>query len=768
MEIRESSRAELKDLVIAVTLLLALLLSPGSISASQLILNGSFKDNLKHWQPNDVTKGVRMTWDAAGHSGPGSIRFKAAGHRVRGEMYATQLVGTQITPGSSGKIEFAWKKNWSAISPQEQSIYVKLVKPDKSITTIWMSKQPSNNNEWVEESVDISRFLDQSGQYSIRLGAAFANGSANAAATEAWFDAIRLDVSADLNSRPETSLANPAGSDRLTGKSYLIGGIASDTVGVAKVEVAIVRLKDNAYWNGSSWVKNAYWNRAAITSGRGDRMAMWSYVWSLPTSDGANFKIMARSVTITDNIETFPTESTVQVDNVGPIGTISIENAAKYTNSKQARIDVDIKGATWMRFSPDDGASWTKWERFTTVKVLSIPAGDGTKIVSAQFRDDSKNYYQTSDSIVLDTVPPVTKHVFPAANAGKVSPNSSVGIVFYEGMDPLSFKNDGTEQGSTLYIKQGSRWIAADVSYDEKAKTAKLVPKSTLDTGARYSVYLNSGIKDAAGNPLAANFSWSFTTTGSYKSSFKGIIGEAGGTLEDANQGISLEVLPGAFTANTNVTVEELRGDTVPPMKGLTRYSPVYRMLPDQLPFGVPAILRIKYKPDEVPNPTELRFVAYDSQSHKWLPVPNSRIDLVNNLIIAPLSQLTTVAITAQDDASTPSTTIMSPTGTIELIGRTCNIFGLSTDNSRISAVELAITRLSDHAYWDGRGWGASEAWIKAKIIARKEKTSATWSYAWPLPDNRFSGYQIKVRATDNGGNIETGPNLVQVRLAKD
>ncbi|MBE0448164.1 MAG: Ig-like domain-containing protein [Actinobacteria bacterium] len=768
MEIRRSFLIKLRLLILAIALFLTLSLFPNAVSADQLLLNGNFKDDIKNWKPKDQSKGMEMVWDAAGYKDAGSALFKISGRRVQGEMSATQQAAVQVQAGSKGKVEFAWKKNWSAILPLGQRIYLELVKPDKTTVTIWADKTLLNNNIWTVSSVDVSSFLDQNGRYSIRLGAAFENGNAGEATTYAWFDNVRFDISAGLNSRPKTSLINPVGISKLVGERYPIGGIATDDVGIEKVEVAIIRLYDNTYWNGTSWVTNEFWNQADITSGKGDRMATWSYVWPLPTSDGASFKILARSVDIAENMESSPVENTVQVDNVGPTGNIYIEDTATHTNSEQVHVSIDIKGASKMRFSLDNGNSWTKWEKFAVAKMLMLPKGDGTKVISAQFRDDSRNNYRVSDSIVLDTVSPVTRHVFPATNAKKVSLNSSVSIVFYENMDPSSFKNDGTERGSTLYIKQGSRWVAAKVSYDERTKTAKLIPNNQLSAGTVYTVHLNGGLKDIAGNALASNLSWSFTTAGSYISSFKGTIGVAGGKLEDGNQAISLELPKGALSADTVITVEELRDKEVPQMIGLTRYSPVYRITPGRLPLSAPATLRIKYRLDEVPNQTDLRLIFYDDQQQKWLPVPNASIDLANNQVIASIAFLTTIAIVAEEDGSAPTTAIMAPTGMVGFASRAYNIYGLSTDNLGIASVELAISRQSDHAYWNGTDWQASEVWVKAKIIARKERSSATWSYRWILPEGGNTDYQIRARAIDSSGNIESSPNIVQIRLKED
>jgi len=742
--------------------ILSLFLLPSYALADQLILNGGFSDGLSGWVLSNAPQRMKAVWDGAGCQDRGSLNFKLANRGSRDEAYITERITEQIQSGSQGTLSFAWKKNWSSILPLQQRIYIDLIKPDKSTVTLWENREILNNNSWESISIDISRFLDQSGNYALRIGALFENGNAKKAAAYAWFDDIRMDIQIDKDSAPQTALLYPIGARELSGDIQSISGISVDNNGIAKVEIALVRLYDNFYWNGNSWVKNEHWNPVKIiSSNRKNRMVSWRYLWPLPTSDGASFKIEARATDAAGNLEKIPAKNFLNIDNVGPTGKIFIEGPASYTNNRLVHVKADVRGAKKMRFSVDNGQTWSRWTEFSPTTVLTLPEGDGIKIVSGQFKDASGNLYQTSDNITLDMTPPVTKHIFPSANATGILPDSSISIVFYENMDPLSFKNDGTEEGSTVYIKQGTHWIPANTSYDNKTKTAKLIPKRNLDTGATYTVYLTTGIKDAAGNPLAANFSWSFTTVGSPVSSFRETIGAAGGKLEDANQLISLEIPQNALTKDTLITIEESKAKNY--LYGIDKYSPIFRIKPYQLSFNVPATLKVKYRPDEVPDPTSLRLMFYDMPHKRWLPVDNSRIDLAHNQIIAPISGALIVTITAQNDMSPPYTSIVAPTGMERLKGINVSIYGVSVDNVGISEVEIEIVRLDDGSYWNGSSWQSFETWLKAKMVSGKDKPNATWSYSWQSPKKATSNYRIRARAIDESGNIELNPAILQI-----
>ncbi len=97
-------------------------------------------------------------------------------------------------------------------------------------------------------------------------------------------------------------------------------------------------------------------------------------------------------------------------DTTPPSGTISINNDARYTNSLSVTLILTGSdtgsGLGQMRFSTDNGSTWTAWENFATTKTVAIPSGDGTKTIQYQLRDIAGNVGAFSNSIILDTIPP--------------------------------------------------------------------------------------------------------------------------------------------------------------------------------------------------------------------------------------------------------------------------------------------------------------------------------------------------------------------------
>ncbi len=116
--------------------------------------------------------------------------------------------------------------------------------------------------------------------------------------------------------------------------------------------------------------------------------------------------------------------------------------------------------------------------------------------------------FATSGS--ADTTPPVVSSVAPLANATRVASTASAIVGFSESMSSSSIST------STIELRNsGNGLIASTVSYDSGAWTATLKPNSALAFSTTYTVRVHggfAGVKDAAGNALAADYVWSFTT----------------------------------------------------------------------------------------------------------------------------------------------------------------------------------------------------------------------------------------------------------------
>ena len=104
----------------------------------------------------------------------------------------------------------------------------------------------------------------------------------------------------------------------------------------------------------------------------------------------------------------------------------------------------------------------------------------------------------------LDITPPTVTSTVPANLALGVAVGNPITAVFSKAMDPL------TINASTITLRQGATTITGTVSYS--LITATFVPSAPLATATVYTGSVTTGAKDLAGNALAANYTWTFTT----------------------------------------------------------------------------------------------------------------------------------------------------------------------------------------------------------------------------------------------------------------
>jgi hypothetical protein len=108
-----------------------------------------------------------------------------------------------------------------------------------------------------------------------------------------------------------------------------------------------------------------------------------------------------------------------------------------------------------------------------------------------------------------DTRPPRVTDVTPASGATDVPVTTTVTATFDEAMDPASVT------ASTFTLTYGAGMgVSASVSYNAATKTATLTPSAKLPYGETFTASVRSGatgVTDVAGNPLAADKTWSFS-----------------------------------------------------------------------------------------------------------------------------------------------------------------------------------------------------------------------------------------------------------------
>jgi len=106
-----------------------------------------------------------------------------------------------------------------------------------------------------------------------------------------------------------------------------------------------------------------------------------------------------------------------------------------------------------------------------------------------------------------DTTPPTVVSTIPVTAASGVPINQAVSATFSEAMDPLTLTT------ATFQLTgPGGSLIAGTVAYDPINFIATLTPSASLTDNTTYTATITTGATDLAGNALASNYVWTFTT----------------------------------------------------------------------------------------------------------------------------------------------------------------------------------------------------------------------------------------------------------------
>ena len=110
-------------------------------------------------------------------------------------------------------------------------------------------------------------------------------------------------------------------------------------------------------------------------------------------------------------------------------------------------------------------------------------------------------------SAVADTTPPTVVSTNPADQAVGIAINQTINATFSEAMDASTIS---TANFSVADANKNS--VSGTIAYDSASKIATFSSASDLTSNTQYSVTITTAVKDLAGNALAVNKAWTFTT----------------------------------------------------------------------------------------------------------------------------------------------------------------------------------------------------------------------------------------------------------------
>ena len=148
-------------------------------------------------------------------------------------------------------------------------------------------------------------------------------------------------------------------------------------------------------------------------------------------------------------------------------------------------------------FDPDEDLSPN------TVYTASLSTGVKSK---AGTGSDRNHVWSFTTGAAPDVMQPIANATDPLNDGTGVPRNKIVTLTFNEAMD------EETINSETFILKQGTSAVEGTVSYS--GMTASFTPSNVLAASTTYNATITTGAKDLAGNALAADVVWEFTTGG--------------------------------------------------------------------------------------------------------------------------------------------------------------------------------------------------------------------------------------------------------------
>jgi hypothetical protein len=222
-----------------------------------------------------------------------------------------------------------------------------------------------------------------------------------------------------------------------------------------------------------------------------------NYTWSFTTSATAD-------VTPPTVLSVVPANNAIAVVNsIHPAVTFSEAMTASTINTTNFTLK---QGSTSIAGTVSYSGTTATFTPSGNLMANTIYTGTITTAVKdAAGNSLASNYiWNFTTAAAADVTPPTVLSVVPVNGATSIAINSNVTAIFSEAM------NSSTITSTTFTLKQGATAVAGTVTYS--GTTATFNPTSDLAGNLVYTATITTGAKDAAGNSLVSNYTWSFTT----------------------------------------------------------------------------------------------------------------------------------------------------------------------------------------------------------------------------------------------------------------
>jgi len=143
--------------------------------------------------------------------------------------------------------------------------------------------------------------------------------------------------------------------------------------------------------------------------------------------------------------------------------------------------------------------------------------------------------FTTAASACATPPPPAVISATPPNGAVGVCPKTVITATFNEAMNPITINT------TSFTVAPG---VTGVVTLDGTGRIAAFTPSSNLALSTTYTATITTGAQDLAGNPLAANYVWSFTT-----------VTNACQTAVPLGSAANFVILAGSTVTNTGPTI---------------------------------------------------------------------------------------------------------------------------------------------------------------------------------------------------------------------
>jgi hypothetical protein len=135
----------------------------------------------------------------------------------------------------------------------------------------------------------------------------------------------------------------------------------------------------------------------------------------------------------------------------------------------------------------------------TCLATVTTGARDSTGLALA-----AAYTWSFSTSAVVDSTPPTVTATINANGATGVATNTRIGATFSEAMDASTLTT------TSFSVKQAGTTVPGSLVY--AGLSAVFTPTAALTASTLYNMTVSTGARDVAGNAMAANYVWSWTT----------------------------------------------------------------------------------------------------------------------------------------------------------------------------------------------------------------------------------------------------------------